>query len=320
MHTQRTNRFRAILVASALGIASVSGAASSGLVLDEPPTMQEAIGFVQYENWGEAISAYRAIIKADKSNAQAHFMLGYALHASGDIDNAIMAHKKASKMPEVAGMAFYNLGCAYALKGEASDAFKALKSAIDLGVRDTEQFNDDPDLKSLKKDERWRPMIKSIGEISKAETAMHFWVGTWDCYSTQSGKLSGKNTLAFRVNSNVIHESWISQGGGITGESWNVYDRVANVWRQTWVDNTGGVLTIAAPVTSEYEGLMFEGKSTSMGDESKIMRMHVRPIDDGRVLQTGFESKDKGKSWDQMYELIYVPAGEEFAFEPDAED
>lgn len=320
MHTHRTNRFRAILVASALGIIAVSGTASTGLMIDETPTMQEASAFVQSQEWGEAISAYRAIVKANASNAQAQFMLGYVLHASGDIDNAIMAHKKATKMPAVAGNAFYNLGCAYALKGETSDAFEALEAAIEMGIRDTDQYKEDPDLASLKKDDRWKPMVKSIDALTKAETAMHFWVGTWDCYSSKTGELSGKNTLAFRVGKSVVHESWVSSGNKFSGESWNVYDRESNSWKQTWIDSTGSLLHIAAPVGSdEYEGLMFEGHLITPGRKSTMTRMHVRPIEDGRVLQTGYRSTDNGKTWTQRYELIYVPAGEEYAFEPAAE-
>ncbi|MDF1808721.1 MAG: tetratricopeptide repeat protein [Phycisphaerales bacterium] len=321
MHTQRINRLGAILVLTAMGLITSSGVAGTAMSFDEPATMQEAGAFVQAESWEEAINAYRSIVKADSSNAQAQFMLGYVLHASGDIDNAIMAHKKATQMPAVASMAFYNLGCAYALKGETNKAFDALGTSIALGTRDEPQFKSDPDLVSLRSDERWEPMVGSIEQLNKAEVALHFWVGSWDCYSSSDGTLSGYNTLSFTVGKNVIHESWVSVGQPYKGESWNTFNRETNEWEQTWVDTTGSLLHISAPAGSnEYEGLMFEGKSIVPGKKPALSRMHVRPIDEGRVLQTGFASSDGGKSWTQQYEFVYVPEGEEFVFESKDED
>jgi Tetratricopeptide repeat len=309
--------FRIALVSAALSAASLTALASDSGAFGQAPTEQQAQAYVSSGNFAEAISAYRAIIKEQPNNATAHFMLGYALHASGDIDNAILAHKKATKMPEVAGLAHYNLGCAYAIKGQTDDAFDALNSSIAMGVRDTAQFKNDGDLKSLRKDERWKPMIESIKLISEAEKAMHFWVGDWDCYSSSNGTLSGKNTLSFRVGKNVIHESWESDGQQYSGESWNVYDRSSNSWKQTWSDSMGNVIYLEAPLSTEsseeYEGLMFEGTNVSPGKETSMLRMHVRPVDDGRVMQTGFSSKDKGKTWKQEYELLYVPSGEPYS-------
>jgi len=319
MHTRKINLLSAIVLTSVLGFGAVGANASATLRLDEPATMRQAQELLQGQEWEQAVEVLRALVKEDPKDAQAQFMLGYALHASGDIDNAILVHKKATKMPAVAPMAFYNLGCAYALKGETTDAFEALNTAIALGVRDVAQFSGDTDLRSLHSDERWAPMLKSIDAITKAESALHFWVGTWDCYDSTTGKLAGKNTLAFRVGNKVIHESWVSSGGQYSGESWNVYNRESNAWEQTWVDTTGNLLHIEAPVDSdEYDGLMFEGKNIATGNKPSLSRMHVRPIEDGRVMQTGFSSKNKGKTWTKQYEFIYVPAGEAFALE--AED
>jgi hypothetical protein len=311
MRTRTHNRFRAIALGSLLAI---SGSTLHAATMLDTPTLQEAQGYVQQGDWANAISAYRAIVKEQPNNGMAQFMLGYVLHASGDLDNAILQHKKAAKMPQVAGMANYNLGCAYALKGQTSDAFKTLGIAIDMGVRDQGQFKNDADLISLHKDERWAPLLESISMLTEAENALHFWVGEWDCYSTTSGQLGGTNTLSFRVSNKVIHESWISTGGQFSGESWNVYNRATNAWEQTWVDISGARLFMSAPCNDDsVEGLMFVGENIAPGKGSVKTRMHVRPVDDGRVVQTGYESNDAGKSWTQKYELIYVPKGEAYS-------
>ena len=312
-------RTRTLLSVSLLSLTVCISSASTTINLDDPPTMSEAMTHVQQGQWDEAITALRAIIKADPTDAQAQFMLGYALHASGDLDNAILAHKKATKMPGVAAQAYYNLGCAYALKGQTNDAFEALETAIDMGVRDESQFKGDSDLKSLRSDERWKTMLKSIDQLTQAETALHFWVGEWDCYDTTSGKLGGNNTLSFRVGKNVVHESWTSAGGQFSGESWNVYNRNTNEWEQTWVDSAGSRLFITAKCNDEsVEGLLFEGENVVPGSKPKKTRMHVRPIDDGRVMQTGFTSNDNGKTWTQSYEFVYVPKGEDYVFEAES--
>ncbi len=312
-------RTRTLLPATLLSLAVGLSSASLQPASDSTPTMNQAMTHVQQGQWDEAIAALKAILKADATNAQAQFMLGYALHASGDLDNAILAHKKATKMPAVAPQAFYNLGCAYALQGKTNDAFEALQTAMDMGVRDTAQFKGDSDLKSLHSDERWSPMLKSIDQLTKAETALHFGVGEWECYSTTNGKLSGTNTLAFRVNKNVIHESWAGIGGQFSGESWNVYNRQTNEWEQTWVDTTGNRLFITAKCNDDsIDGLMFEGENIAPGSKPQKTRMHVRPIDNGRVMQTGFTSNDNGKTWTQSYEFVYVPKGEDYVFEAES--
>lgn len=320
MHTHRIYSFRAIVVAAVLSASAATNAANTSFTLDEPPTMQEVGVMLQAQNWADAIPALKAIIKEDSTNGQAQFLLSYALHASGDLDKAILAHKKVIKFPEFAAGGYYNLGCAYALKGNTKDAFKALNSAIEMGVRDEEQFKNDDDLKSIRRDEKWKPMLASIEALNIAETALHFWVGSWDCYDTTTGELAGTNTLAFRVGNSVVHESWTSAGIAYSGESWNIYDRDENTWKQTWIDSAGALIQMQAPLDHEegdetYEGLMFEGTNTSPGKKATHVRMHVRETEDGHVIQTGFTSKNRGKTWKQQYEFEYVPTGEEYAFE-----
>lgn len=313
MHTPARTRSprRAMLAAAMLACTAAPLSAAAHL---HTPTMHQAQALVQQGDWGGAVKALRAIVGEHPANASAQFMLAYALHASGDLEKAVIEHKKAAQMPQVAAMANYNLGCAYALMGQTDDAFETLSKAIDMGVRDLNQFRHDGDLNALRKDERWGPMFDSIARLTEAETAMHFWVGEWDCYSTGTGVLAGTNTLAFRVGDKVVHESWASAGDEFAGESWNVYNRKTNTWEQTWVDSLGSRLFIAAKCNDDsVEGLMFEGENVIPGTGPVLTRMHVRPAEGGRVLQTGFVSRDDGQTWSQQYELIYVPKGEAYA-------
>ena len=198
----------------------------------------------------------REIVAADPSNAQGWFLLGYALHAQGELDEAILMHITATSFPETAPLAYYNLGCAQALRGKTDLAFTALHKAAELGIKNAQQYRGDGDLASLHDDPRWDELLESFAPKltakSKSESkdakasgvtpdGLHFWVGDWDCYSAKDGKLMGTNSLSFRVDGLVIHEQWESTGGSYMGESWNFFDPIKKAWKQTWVGSGGGV-------------------------------------------------------------------------------
>ena len=62
---------------------------------------------------------------------------------------------------------------------------------------------------------------------------------------------------------------------------------------------------------------MFVGKAfnPTNPDEKTSHKMHVRPIHNGMVRQTGSSSVDDGTTWTVKYDLIYVPKGEAFDLE-----
>ncbi len=56
-------------------------------------------------------------------------------------------------------IAHYNLACSWSLLEEPSRAVAALKKAIDLGYRDVEHMEQDPDLEKLRRDPRWNHVV-----------------------------------------------------------------------------------------------------------------------------------------------------------------
>jgi hypothetical protein len=312
-----------------------------GAVNFNAPTINDVNQALQQNDFAEMERLCREILAEDSDHAQAIFMLGYALHAQGELDEAVLYHIRSTSNPETAPLGYYNLGCAMALKGNADQAFKALNKAVELGIGNPQQYKGDSDLTSLHSDARWEKLIGSIepnltssssasASASKgdgsdsAEKAsgmtpkgLHFWVGEWDCYSAKNGKLMGRNTLAFRVNKHVIHEQWKSEGAPYMGESWNHFDPIKKVWRQTWVGSGGDVTRFAADAETDVDGVMFVGKSFNpqQDGEKSLHKMHVRPIADGMVRQTGSTSKDDGATWTVSYDLIYVKKGTDFKLE-----
>lgn len=312
------------------------------------PTLYQVNQAMGQNDFVSVESMCREIVAEDPTNAQGWFLLGYSLHMQGELDEAIFMHIRATSFPETAALAYYNLGCAQALKGNADQAFKALNKAFELGVSNAGQYQGDSDLTSLRDDPRWAKLMarlngddggaQGVQDSARASAtasvnvqesmvdvqvdagdavhmeALHFWVGEWDCYSVKTGKFEGSNTLAFRVGKNLIHERWESADDPYSGESWNFYDPRTDTWKQTWIGTAGDIAEFVMIRDTDLDGVLYHGRPYIPLESGtvKMHRMHLRPIDGDRVRQTGTESTDNGNSWVVKYDLIYVKKGEKY--------
>ncbi len=59
-------------------------------------------------------------------------------------------------------LAHYNLACSLSLLDERTRALSALRKAIDLGYRDLEYMQQDPDLENLRQDPRWEELLSVL--------------------------------------------------------------------------------------------------------------------------------------------------------------
>jgi Flp pilus assembly protein TadD len=124
--------------------------------------MVAARALFQAQKYKEAAEAFRVITQKDPKNGEAWFDLGYSLHATGQLDEAITAHAKAAEFPDYRAAALYNLGCAHALQGSADKAFEALNASVDSGFNQLQVLQDDPDLKSLREDPRYALLVARL--------------------------------------------------------------------------------------------------------------------------------------------------------------
>ena len=145
---------------------------------------------IQLEEFGEAAKIFRKVVKADEDNAQAWLMLGYALHMDGKLDEALKMHEKTSTFSQTKGIGFYNMGCAYALKGNKDKAFSCLNQAVKARFPQIGQYATDDDLASLRKDIRYKRLEKRIdGEEVTDDFPAKGMIGRWVMVSrTKSGK------------------------------------------------------------------------------------------------------------------------------------
>ncbi|MBN2702914.1 MAG: tetratricopeptide repeat protein [Pontiellaceae bacterium] len=56
-------------------------------------------------------------------------------------------------------LAWYNLGCSYALTNQLDEAFEALTKSVELGYGDYDWMKSDPDLLNLHKDPRFESLL-----------------------------------------------------------------------------------------------------------------------------------------------------------------
>lgn len=96
------------------------------------------------------IGFFESVLRRNPSYADVVEILGGLYTKHGRIaDGLRMDRKLVRLMPENA-TAHYNLGCSLALVKRKAEALRALEKAVELGYRDHEWMEQDPDLDSLK--------------------------------------------------------------------------------------------------------------------------------------------------------------------------
>lgn len=137
-------------------------ASSSAVAQDD--SMREAQTALQEGRFADAAKAFKAIVEEDGENENAVFMLGYSLHMSGKIEEALKYHKMAAESESFGPIATYNIGCAYALLGDQEKALSALEKALEVGFNQTMQFEEDSDLDSLRTSPRFAVLVAKANE------------------------------------------------------------------------------------------------------------------------------------------------------------
>lgn len=129
----------------------------------------KALELFQAGDWAGAEEAYAELVRQDPNHGFGWHHLGYALHAQGKLDEALPAHIRAanSSNREIAGLGAYNACCVYSLQGKKDQAFEWMGQAIEVGFRQMEAFENDPDLDNIRADERFeeRLALMSLGYV-----------------------------------------------------------------------------------------------------------------------------------------------------------
>ncbi len=112
----------------------------------------------------EAASAFETATQLNPNGFWLWLSLGYARKENIQFEAAIDATLRATKLttkPNELGSALYNLGCYNCIAGRHDEAIEYLDKAFQMDESFKSWALDDPDLKSLKTDERFQRMVES---------------------------------------------------------------------------------------------------------------------------------------------------------------
>jgi ketosteroid isomerase-like protein len=112
--------------------------------------------------WPEAEAAYRAYLDANPGNAFAWNRLGTSQMQQKKYAEAVASLVRAIETGGGSGIDFYNLACAQALSGSQEAALDSVERAIATGFRRRAQYEQDPDLASLRELPRFKALIAPL--------------------------------------------------------------------------------------------------------------------------------------------------------------
>ncbi|MCB0713000.1 MAG: tetratricopeptide repeat protein [Ignavibacteriae bacterium] len=270
---------------------------------------EKATEYFQSGDWKKAAKAFEMLTAKQPKNAGAWFQMGFALHSLKEYDRAIDAYTTAiNNGLQIAPVAMYNIGCAYALKGDQKSALTWLEKAAKGGFNQTSTIEGDADLASLKDSPMFKKIVEQVDRnarpcaYSPHARELDFWVGDWNVYD-RGGNLAGTNNVQNILGDCVIYENWAGTIGG-SGKSFNTYDPTTQKWQQTWVDDRGNTVVYSGEVV---EGAMvFSNAQTDSNGVTTETQMILTPMEDGKVNQKSQTSTDAGKTWNLSWELTYV--------------
>ncbi len=130
--------------------------------IDIAALAQKARQLMSDQSFPEAIEAFEKLTKLTPENGDVWFRYGYCLHADGQLDKAIEVHQHAAQFESFAGIATYNLACAYSLKKKIDPAIEALEKAVELGFGDVNQLKNDSDFDNIREEAGYQAIVKKL--------------------------------------------------------------------------------------------------------------------------------------------------------------
>jgi beta-lactamase regulating signal transducer with metallopeptidase domain/Flp pilus assembly protein TadD len=109
-------------------------------------------------DWDQLLDRSERQIEADPEDGGAHLRLGWALLRTGHPDKAIPVFRRQAELGFEPGIGLYNIACCNAIMGDNDAAIDAIKEAMEAGFNRPEFMADDPDLKNLRADPRFKKL------------------------------------------------------------------------------------------------------------------------------------------------------------------
>jgi tetratricopeptide (TPR) repeat protein len=137
---------------------------AAALLAPDSEDVIHGVGRVLMDLKGEA-EAVPFLVRATKLNPRctdAWYDLGVTLSRLKQRKKARSCFARALRLDPKHAWAHYDLACLDALEGKPSAAFQNLEKATSLGFQDIRHLRRDTDLRSLRRDVRWKPMLAAM--------------------------------------------------------------------------------------------------------------------------------------------------------------
>ncbi len=96
------------------------------------------------------IGFFESVLKRDPAYTEVIEILGGLYTKHGRITDGLRMDRKLVRLLPANATAHYNLACSLALVKRKAEALRALRQAVELGYRDFDWMQQDPDLEGLK--------------------------------------------------------------------------------------------------------------------------------------------------------------------------
>lgn len=96
------------------------------------------------------IKFFESVLKRDARYTEVIEILGGLYTKQGRIADGLRMDRKLVRLLPANATAHYNLACSLALVKRKADALRSLRQAVELGYRDFDWMQQDPDLEGLK--------------------------------------------------------------------------------------------------------------------------------------------------------------------------
>lgn len=108
------------------------------------------------------ISFFESVLKRDPSYTDVIEILGGLYTKHGRVSDGLKMDRRLVRLLPANATAHYNLACSLALVKRKTDALRSLRHAIELGYRDFDWMQQDPDLEGLKNHPSFLTLLQEL--------------------------------------------------------------------------------------------------------------------------------------------------------------
>jgi tetratricopeptide (TPR) repeat protein len=307
--------YRHLMFVAVLLATSATGAAQGA-----PPAIPRSADAAFFAgDWARAKQLFDEFLKAHPASAGGHVKAGYVELGLGDPAAAIAHFQSVVQSAPASGAPMAEAGIAMALarQGKLAEALKSLETAVASGYTNYAALDRERGFDPLRREARFvalrdRAMAGAqpcMGDSTAR--AFDFWVGEWDVYVNGTTQRAGESRIDRVSGGCAILENWTGNSSILAppsdGKSLNFVDPATRKWRQVWMGSGGGLTTFEE---GEYRDgalrFVYDNFTPRGRVKGRFIFFNLGP---NRVRQLQESTPDEGKTWQTVYDFIYVRRG-----------